>query len=844
MKISCPACNAHYRLPDDKIQGKNRIFKIACKRCGAEIRVRGVETPEEVGRTTLPFALDLPEQATAAQPPAQIWFAGIGGRQIGPLSEAEVIDHIASGRLTAEDPVWRKGFSAWTPCKDVPPFDDHVAVAPDVPTDAAAPAARKLSPRRAQTLELSAAMIELLVKLDGQQAPDSEGVAQAAEPPELPPLDAAFAAKPRSPAQSPTPAAAVAVADQVDTTISPFGATGEPIATVKAAMIASRTSTAPALSNVSDLAPPIDVGPARVQGTAPIGEAKRVSQPALPKAAEAGGGSIRIRLPDEQVASKDRRGNIDANKVALPGQAARGDAKTANRPDGKSGRADLKIGSGMPAIAPIVSGPVGAAARAANVAANAAGVTQPGSRIGAPPSQKSGGGAMIGIVLSVVFAAAAVTVFLALSGKTDKPADTAAMAASAAPAAVAAGPTVAPALTAVSVPVVVKPAVAPDAQAAPSEDAAAAAPPAAVDPQAVAAVAKVDEEAAKAAADKASADRASADKASADKASADKASADKASADKASADKTSADKASADKASAEKASAEKASADKAASEKSGTDRAAAAVAAEKAAANKAASDQANAEKAAAAKAKAEENKAKAAEEREKSAASRAAKADTDKQAKAEKAASDASKREQDKADREEKAKKANADKASKDQDKAAARDKAAESRKAVEEKAKADKESAGFAKAKAAADKKAIEEAKRSAEEATKAGKGKKSVSDDDVEELLRKHAKGKDGGEGEDANLTPAQIKEYGNKAGKNVVNCYLLHADDQGEDTIKVTALVGSTGGVERATVMGKHGNNRAMAGCIGDAVRKIGFPPSGGAAKKYVLQYRVGG
>jgi predicted Zn finger-like uncharacterized protein len=65
MKITCPACNASYRLPDDRVQGKNKIFKIACKRCSAEIRVRGVETPEEVGRTTLPFALDLPT-ATAA----------------------------------------------------------------------------------------------------------------------------------------------------------------------------------------------------------------------------------------------------------------------------------------------------------------------------------------------------------------------------------------------------------------------------------------------------------------------------------------------------------------------------------------------------------------------------------------------------------------------------------------------------------------------------------------------------------------------------------------------------------------------------------------------------------
>ena len=45
MKITCPACNANYRLPDERLQGKNRIFKINCKKCGAEIRVRGVETP-------------------------------------------------------------------------------------------------------------------------------------------------------------------------------------------------------------------------------------------------------------------------------------------------------------------------------------------------------------------------------------------------------------------------------------------------------------------------------------------------------------------------------------------------------------------------------------------------------------------------------------------------------------------------------------------------------------------------------------------------------------------------------------------------------------------------------
>jgi predicted Zn finger-like uncharacterized protein len=191
MKITCPACNANYRLPDDRIQGKNRIFRINCKRCGAEIRVRGVETEEDSGRTTLPFALDLPAPAStaAAAAPAQVWFAGIEGKQVGPLTEAEVTDHIQAHRLNADDLVWRKGFAAWTAVKEVPPFDEIVA---EVAAAAAgAPKTEKRSPRRAQTLELSAAMIELLVKLDGQSDAAADAPPLVVEPPQLPAAETA-----------------------------------------------------------------------------------------------------------------------------------------------------------------------------------------------------------------------------------------------------------------------------------------------------------------------------------------------------------------------------------------------------------------------------------------------------------------------------------------------------------------------------------------------------------------------------------------------------------------------------------------------------------------------------
>ena len=162
MKITCPACNASYRLPDEKIQGKNRIFKINCKRCGAEIRVRGVETADEAGRTTLPFALSEGVPTPAA--PAPVWFCGIDGKQVGPLTQGEVSDHIMAGRLGPEDLVWRKGFEAWKPVRTVAPFEDLVAGSPAT----AAAGVHGRAPRRAQTLELSSAMIELLVKLDNQ----------------------------------------------------------------------------------------------------------------------------------------------------------------------------------------------------------------------------------------------------------------------------------------------------------------------------------------------------------------------------------------------------------------------------------------------------------------------------------------------------------------------------------------------------------------------------------------------------------------------------------------------------------------------------------------------------
>ncbi len=183
MKISCPACNARYRIPDDRVKGKNRIFKVKCKRCGSTVRVRGLATGDDSGRQTMPFNLQMPEATPAT--PLRVWFVGIDGKQVGPLTEQEVVEHISAARLGADDLMWRKGFSAWTPVREVAPFQDQVAAGSPSATP---PAGRKHKPRRAQTLELSASMIELLVKLDERtdHGTDADPAADSSHPPQLP----------------------------------------------------------------------------------------------------------------------------------------------------------------------------------------------------------------------------------------------------------------------------------------------------------------------------------------------------------------------------------------------------------------------------------------------------------------------------------------------------------------------------------------------------------------------------------------------------------------------------------------------------------------------------------
>lgn len=81
-----------------------RMFRVACRRCGAWIVHRG-----------------------AASTDAAVWQVLIAGEPVGPLRTELVIDLLERGSLGSKPYVWRHGFDAWLPLADLEPFAEHYA---------------------------------------------------------------------------------------------------------------------------------------------------------------------------------------------------------------------------------------------------------------------------------------------------------------------------------------------------------------------------------------------------------------------------------------------------------------------------------------------------------------------------------------------------------------------------------------------------------------------------------------------------------------------------------------------------------------------------------------------
>ncbi len=86
-----------------------------------------MEPEAEIHRIpTRPYDLDAlkaqleEERGNAPAPPDQLWFVGLRGRSVGPLTPAGLEGLRARGQLDAQTLVWRDGWPTWSPAGVVP----------------------------------------------------------------------------------------------------------------------------------------------------------------------------------------------------------------------------------------------------------------------------------------------------------------------------------------------------------------------------------------------------------------------------------------------------------------------------------------------------------------------------------------------------------------------------------------------------------------------------------------------------------------------------------------------------------------------------------------------------
>lgn len=87
----------------------------------------GAQLATALQPTPVPVAAPAPEAAAAAAavappplPGTTQWYLGIDGRQVGPLSPAEVSAYVAKGTADADTLAWRAGMAGWTRVGDLP----------------------------------------------------------------------------------------------------------------------------------------------------------------------------------------------------------------------------------------------------------------------------------------------------------------------------------------------------------------------------------------------------------------------------------------------------------------------------------------------------------------------------------------------------------------------------------------------------------------------------------------------------------------------------------------------------------------------------------------------------
>lgn len=150
MLFSCDGCGTTYSIPDERVLG--RVLKVRCKRCREVVEVIGPPSPNAPGalEPALQVSVDslrkhqdlerhavvgaeLEHRLNGVHLPAQlsdvkkvlepkvglgddgehVWFAGIKGRTIGPLSRDDLVIMAKRGTVHERTYVWRAGMPSW-----------------------------------------------------------------------------------------------------------------------------------------------------------------------------------------------------------------------------------------------------------------------------------------------------------------------------------------------------------------------------------------------------------------------------------------------------------------------------------------------------------------------------------------------------------------------------------------------------------------------------------------------------------------------------------------------------------------------------------------------------------
>ena len=134
MKIACPSCEAKYSIGDEKVQ--NRLAKIRCRKCGADIVIDGRVEPPSISLSGGESAHGVLAGGANPQPEFTVDFAENDQRT---LTLTDIVAAYNAGQVTAETFVWSEGMTDWTALGQVPAIVEALN-AGSSPHEAAAPA--------------------------------------------------------------------------------------------------------------------------------------------------------------------------------------------------------------------------------------------------------------------------------------------------------------------------------------------------------------------------------------------------------------------------------------------------------------------------------------------------------------------------------------------------------------------------------------------------------------------------------------------------------------------------------------------------------------------------------